>query len=74
MTMFKRPQPKERQPMAWPSDVHGGVVVRVSDADITASASPKKKPVRSEAYRRLVAAMPCIACGCGMLVDRYRFI
>lgn len=24
---------------------------------------PKSKPVRSEPYRRLVAALPCIACG-----------
>jgi len=26
---------------------------------------PKQEPVRSEAYRRLVAQMPCIACKCG---------
>lgn len=24
---------------------------------------PKRQPVRDEAYRRLVAALPCIACG-----------
>jgi hypothetical protein len=27
--------------------------------------APKADIVRSEAYRRLVAQMPCIACGCG---------
>jgi len=26
-------------------------------------AAPKFEPAKSEAYRRLVAAMPCIACG-----------
>lgn len=58
----QRPTRPERQPMAWPSPVKGGVVVRVTDTVVT---SPKQAPVRSEAYRRLVAAMPCIACGCG---------
>lgn len=31
----------------------------------TTTPAPKDAPVRSEAYRRLVAQMPCIACGCG---------
>lgn len=29
----------------------------------TAAPAPKESPVRSEAYRRLVAAMPCAICG-----------
>jgi hypothetical protein len=32
-------------------------------AGIPASAIEKESPVRSEAYRRLVAAMPCARCG-----------
>ncbi|MEJ7685643.1 MAG: hypothetical protein WKG52_00840 [Variovorax sp.] len=39
-----------------------GVISRISD---DASPIAKMDVCRSEAYRRLVAAMPCIACGCG---------
>ena len=44
---------------------------RVERAGVMANCSDMGNPmskteiVRSEAYRRLVAAMPCIACGCG---------
>jgi len=58
--MFTRPRPA-REPLPFPTAptgwkqaerVGGGVV-----------AQPKTEPVRSEPYRRLVAAMPCKACG-----------
>lgn len=58
--MFKRPQPKERQPMAWPSPVRGGVVVRVTDMVV---ASPKDDILRSKRYLQRVAALPCFNCG-----------
>jgi hypothetical protein len=40
--------------------LHKGVYAPV---DAVVEAVPKSKPVRSEAYRRLVAAMPCAICG-----------
>ena len=52
----------ERKPLAWPSPISGGRVAVFTDLVL---ASPKEDPIRSEPYRRLVAAMPCIACGCG---------
>ena len=56
---FKRPQRPERvrivhKPLAVP------VVYAVIDDQV--SAAPKSAPVRSEAYRRAVAAPPCIEC------------
>jgi hypothetical protein len=33
------------------------------DGGASGQQAPKDKPVRSEAYRRLVAAMPCAICG-----------
>lgn len=39
----------------------GAVMARVSAAP--AAAIPKDDPVRSEAYRRAVASLPCVICG-----------
>lgn len=58
-TGFKR----ERPPRA---PVPAYTLARPSrTAEVTAPAAPivKQQPVRSERYRRLVAAMPCIHCG-----------
>lgn len=58
-TGFKR----ERPPRA---PVPAYTLARTSrTAEVTAPAAPilKQRPVRSERYRRLVAAMPCIHCG-----------
>lgn len=42
--------------------VHRGVAVSC-DADVPAPPVAKSHPVRSEAYRRAVASLPCICCG-----------
>ena len=39
------------------------VKVNMPRADGTSANLPKEKPVRSEKYRRLVAALPCMHCG-----------
>lgn len=57
--MFKRVM-VPRKPPSMPRPITGGRVVR---ADSMALAQPKAEPVRSEPYRRLVAALPCKACG-----------
>lgn len=58
--MFKQIARPERKPLTWP-----GVqsFVPVTRADGAGVAQPKTEAVRSEAYRRLVAAFPCKACG-----------
>lgn len=58
-TGFKRPA-VERAPRApvTPGNGRG----RYSDASGPAEAVPKQTLIRSEAYRRWIAAMPCIAC------------
>ena len=56
---FKRPA-YTRPPPSTPKPIKGGVTAR---ADGMSQAIPKSNPVRSEAYRRLVAALPCIYCG-----------
>lgn len=45
--------------------VHARLTVKVNmpRADGTSANLPKEKPVRSEKYRRLVAALPCAHCG-----------
>lgn len=58
---FKRPS-YARQPLPAPRPVRA---VAPTVFTPTVQAQPKEDMVRSEAYRRLVAAMPCIACGCG---------
>lgn len=58
-TGFRR-QAYERAPLPAPRPVRRVATTRISDAVL---ASPKEDPVRSEAYRRLVAAMHCKACG-----------
>ena len=50
----------ERAPKAWPGIQSFAPMVR---CDGVGTAQPKTEAVRSEAYRRLVAAMPCKACG-----------
>ena len=49
-----------RSAPSMPGRITGGRVVR---ADGMALVQPKDQPVRSEPYRRLVAALPCKACG-----------
>ena len=58
-TGFKRAQRPASAPV-----VHRPLAVPVQYAVITeqAAPAPKDKPVRSEAYRRLVAALPCVIC------------
>ena len=46
--------------MAWPGPQSFAPTVR---ADGMEAAQPKTEVIRSEPYRRLVAAMPCKACG-----------
>ena len=56
---FKRPQRLERAPI-----VHKPLAAPVVYAVIgdSVDAMPKVAPVRSEAYRRAVAALPCVIC------------
>ena len=56
---FKRPQRFERGPI-----VHKPLATPVVYAVIgnSVAAMPKVAPVRSEAYRRAVAALPCVIC------------
>ena len=56
-----KPRP-DRAPMAWPGPQAFAPATRCDGPGL---AQPKTEVVRSEVYRRLVAAMPCIACGCG---------
>lgn len=58
--MFKRPTRPERQPMAWPSPVKGGVS---SPCSTVVVANPKTVLLRSKPYRQRVAALPCYHCG-----------
>ena len=57
---FKCPQRPERAPI-----VHKPLAVPVVYAviDDKVSAAPKSAPVRSEAYQRAVAGLPCVICG-----------
>ena len=57
----RKPMP-ERKPMAWPGVQSFAASPRV-DVGIPITAQPKTEAIRSEPYRRLVAAMPCKACG-----------
>lgn len=56
---FKRPQ-FDRPPRVAYTLARACVQVQIED---TARPAHKAPPVRSEAYRRLVAALPCIRCG-----------
>lgn len=58
-TGFKR-KSYERTPMAAPRPVRQVAATRILDVVL---ASPKEAPVRSEAYRRLVAQLACKVCG-----------
>ena len=57
---FRQPAKPERAPTAWPGPQ---AFAPASRCDGAGAAQPKTDAVRSEAYRRLVAAMPCKACG-----------
>lgn len=57
---FTQPAKPERKPIAWPGAQTFAPVTR---CDGVGAAQPKTEAIRSEAYRRLVAAMPCKACG-----------
>jgi hypothetical protein len=59
-TAFKQPARPERIPMAWPGVQHFAAPAVIQDVVM---AQPKECAVRSEPYRRLVAAMACKACG-----------
>nr|DAG84903.1 MAG TPA: Protein of unknown function (DUF1364) [Caudoviricetes sp.] len=60
--LFTQPAKPERKPKAWPGPQAFASANRCDGVEV---AQPKTEIIRSEAYRRLVAAMPCIACGCG---------
>lgn len=50
----------ERQPLPWPGLQNFAASPRCDGMEV---AQPKTEVIRSEPYRRLVAAMPCKACG-----------
>ena len=52
---YSRPAPSVPVPLA-----RRGAPVQIADAPVQVL---KEQPVRSEAYRRLVAALPCAMCG-----------
>lgn len=56
---FKRPERERTPPPAYTLDRPCSAAV----ISTTALPVPKAQPVRSETYRRLVAALPCIHCG-----------
>ncbi|MFN5350005.1 MAG: hypothetical protein ACK5A0_10770 [Polaromonas sp.] len=58
---FARQAMPERKPLAWPG-VQAFAASPRADMGNPITAQPKTEAVRSEAYRRLVAAMPCKAC------------
>lgn len=62
---FKRKPPASTAKPARARPVHTRLAVNVNmpRADSGAGSIPKLAPARSEAYRRLVAAMPCAHCG-----------
>ncbi len=57
---FKQPAKPDRAPMAWPGPQAFAPATRCDGVGV---AQPKTEAMRSEPYRRLVAAMPCRACG-----------
>lgn len=57
---FKRPQRPERAPVDYHPLVKPVKYAVIADAP---ASMPKQAPVRSEAYRRAVAALPCAICG-----------
>lgn len=62
-TGFARPAPKPAKQMDGYTVKPRAVVVAVTDTRARLVVSiPKTKPVRDEAYRRLVAALPCAHC------------
>lgn len=58
-TGFKKPQIERKRSIPTPGTGRG-VHAASSDVPVTV---PKERPVRSEAYRRLVASLPCWHCG-----------
>lgn len=58
-TGFKRRQ-IERRPSPPPTRGRGGVMARIAGP---AAPVLKDEPLRSEAYRRAVASLPCVICG-----------
>lgn len=60
-TSFSRKPMPERKPLAWPGVQNFAASPR-ADMGIPITAKPKAGIIRSEAYRRLVAAMPCKSC------------
>ncbi|GER21275.1 hypothetical protein [Variovorax boronicumulans] len=62
MTFARKPYERKPQPLYAPVERRGTYARAVTEIPVSV---PKTEIVRSEAYRRLVAAMPCIACGCG---------
>lgn len=69
---FGRPTPEERQAdnaarkaanLQALATVPARCLSRGTYSGGTTAAVPKEEPLRSEAYRRLVAAMPCACCG-----------
>lgn len=62
MTFARKPYERKPQPLYAPVERRGTYATPETEIPVSV---PKTEIVRSEAYRRLVAAMPCIACGCG---------
>ena len=60
---FKRPQIERTRTVHKPVPEHLRRPVSFARADECAEPMEKDNPLRSEAYRRLVAALPCAHCG-----------
>lgn len=60
---FKRPTLDRKRTVHQPIPEHLRRAASFAKADQMAEPVEKDAPLRSEAYRRLVAAMPCIHCG-----------
>lgn len=60
---FKRPPIERKRTVHTPIPEHLRRAASFAKADQMAEPVEKDAPLRSEAYRRLVAALPCINCG-----------
>ena len=60
---FKKPTYERTRTVPTPIPEHLRRSASFARADVAAEAVEKENPLRSEPYRRLVAALPCINCG-----------
>lgn len=63
-TGFRKPElPPRVRPALVPRSEPARATARIDTTSRMSVPLPKRRPARSEAYRRLVAAMPCAHCG-----------